>query len=168
MKDRYLFRGKDLYTKEWRIGFYNWCEGNSFINVHTHYCSEPETNSWENTLKSYEVDPKTIGQCTGLKDKNGVLIFEGDKLRIFYERGGHRFDCEYKVSISYAGVLFKCIGLSWECYGHNQYPIHSNLDNRYICDRWSEYENCVLNLCFKDDYSPIKDIEIIGNIHDEN
>ena len=26
----------------------------------------------------FRVDPATVGQCTGLKDKNGKLIFEGD------------------------------------------------------------------------------------------
>ena len=26
----------------------------------------------------YEVDPDTVGECTGLRDKNGKLIFEGD------------------------------------------------------------------------------------------
>ena len=44
---------------------------------------------------TYEVVAETIGQCTGVKDKNGKLIFEGDRWKreefigiIIFQLGG--------------------------------------------------------------------------------
>jgi len=75
MKDRHLFRGKRIDNGIWEEGFYICDKFHSYIGTCVPHFDEYDNLCIEH---NFEVDPKTIGQCTGKRDKNDKLIFEGD------------------------------------------------------------------------------------------
>ena len=149
-----LFRGKRLDNGEWVEGYLYEHEP-ALVGIVSEN-DVPEPSKWfiartgfadwnmPRPVEFVEVDPSTVGQYTGLKDKNGKMIFEEDILRIAKitdELGGYyRPPLDYSVNVV---VKWDLCAWMWETLCD---------DKRYITfpDAWRLYE-----------------CEIIGNAHDK-
>lgn len=97
-----LFRGKDQNGK--------WYEGQLIKNKlgyfisteeNPHYCSEYGYIELDNPIK---VKPETVGQFTGLTDKNGVKVFEDSIINylgsigvVFYDKDTAMYMVNFKL-----------------------------------------------------------------------
>ena len=123
-----LFRGKRVSNGEWVYGNYAFTD----TNDEQHFI-------FQNEAFANKVIPETVEQYTGLTDKNGTKIFEGDIIegihqQIFVvEYGRHDLDC------------CNCCYESHDALGF------------YMKNKFGSAES---------NEKVWEDIEVIGNIHD--
>jgi uncharacterized phage protein (TIGR01671 family) len=125
-----LFRGKQVNDGMWIQGYLFQFWGRAYI-------------LWgmtNDTPTMHEVKPETIGQFTGLTDKNGKRVFEGDIVAFTAE--DELWEPHY-----YQGSVYFCDGTFWVDCGKD------NDDNDVLFS--------IGHALLAD-----KNIQVIGNIHD--
>ena len=131
-----LFRGK-------RTNDYEWIEGSLCTTIDFYTISYFD---FEGYYIEEKVIPETVGQYTGLTDKNGKKIFEGDMIKPFDD------EIDKMVVEFRHGQFLLCL------YGERGYMAEYG---------WEESGNYD---CFEAE--PLSsygdDIEVIGNIHDNS
>lgn len=144
-----LFRGKRTDNGEWVHGYYvaanhNW--HNRGVHKDWIVTAACANGGWFALHGRHPVVADTVGQYTGIKDKNGTMIFDGDvvKIGVSYGEGYNSRSVTGVIAYDDMGYL----GVIVEYYDGR--PVWSDI----ICEL--DLSGAIEDYCF----------EVIGNVHD--